>query len=185
MPKITIPKNEHGKLHVFALSMSDDAAQALHDNDDITSAEDLRPQERALGTTFVDAIKVEVFRVADLGEFGLAGYLRDGVDVNEAEISRDAAKLAKVDGWVMLVYSPAFGGVEATLDPIPELTLIGTYSQEQADRTPIPLESEAAAPYTGIPGAVPPIPPKGRAGGSLVVVGLAVLAALILWWALR
>ena len=85
----------------------------------------------------------------------------------------------------MLVYSPAFGGVEATLDPIPELTLIGTYSQEQADRTPIPLESEAAAPYTGIPGAVPPIPPKGRAGGSLVVVGLAVLAALILWWALR
>ncbi len=183
MPQFTVPKGEYGKLRVFALSLSDDAAQALHDNDDIKSADDLHPQERALGTGFVDANHVEVFRVSDLDTLGLVGYLRDGIDANEAEIARDAAKLAAVDGWVMLVYSMAFGGAEATLSPIPELTLIGTYTQEQADRAPIPLESDAAAPYTGAPTASPPIPPNGRAGGSLVVVGLAVLAALILWWA--
>lgn len=184
MTKIDIPKNEQGLLRIFALSMADDAAQALHDNDDISSVDGRHPQERALGTIFVDANNVEVFRVADLGALGLAGYLREGIDANTDEIARDAAKLAAVDGWAMLVYSSAFGGAKATLDPISELTLIGTYSLEQADRTHILLASEAAAPYTGVPSATPPTAPSGRTGGSLVVVGLAVLAALILWWAL-
>ena len=182
MPPIAIPRNEYGKLRVFTLSLSDDAAQTLHDNGAPT-ADDPPPQQRALGTEFVDANHVEVFRVSDLDTLGLAGYLRDGIDADEDEITHDAAKLAAVDGWVMLVYSMAFGGAEATLNPIPELTLIGTYTQKQADRTPISLESEAAAPYTGSPSPTPPTPLRGRAGGSLVVVGLAVLAVLILWWA--
>ncbi|MGJ5618226.1 hypothetical protein [Sulfitobacter sp. MF3-043] len=183
MSEITVPKDEHGKLRVFALSMSDDAARALNDNDHPTSADHPHPQERALGTSFVDAKNVEVFRVGDLGPLGLAGYLREGADANEAEITQDASKLAAVDGWVMVVYSSAFGGAEAKLDPIPELTLIGTYAQEQADQTTIALESEAAAPYTGVPSEAPSTPPKNAAGGSLVVVGLVVLIALILWWA--
>ncbi|MGC1494790.1 MAG: hypothetical protein WA790_03205 [Sulfitobacter sp.] len=184
MPNINIPKNDHGKVYVFALSMSDHAAQALHDNDSLDADNERDPQAIALGVGVVDANHTEVFRVADLDTLGLAGYLRDGIDVNESEIAKDATKLAAVDGWVMLVHSMAFGGAEVTLDPIPELTLIGTYTQEQGDNTAISLESEAAAPYTGSPAASPPIPPSGRAGGSLVVVGLAVLAALILWWAL-
>ncbi len=182
MTKIKIAKNEHGILRVFALSMSDDAAQALRDNDGNTATEGVHPQDRALGTQSIDPKHVEVFRVSDLGALGLAGYLREGIDADAEDIARDAAKLAAVDGWVMLVHSSAFGGAEVTLNPIPDLTLIGTYSQAHADGTTIPLESEAAAPYTGVPRATPPIPPKGRAGGLLVVVGLVVLAALILWW---
>ncbi|MGJ8615325.1 MAG: hypothetical protein ACSHWS_00705 [Sulfitobacter sp.] len=182
MKKITVAKNEHGKSRVFALSMSDADAKALLAND-VATAGGIRPQEQALGVNSIDPKYVEVFRVADLGALGLAGYLREGIDADAGDIARDAEKLGAVDGWVMLVHSSAFGGNEVTLDPIPDLTLIGTYDQEQADSTTIPLESEASAPYTGVPGAIPPVAPKGRAGGSLVVVGLAVLAALILWWA--
>jgi len=177
MSNITVPENEYGKLRVFSLSMPDEAAQALRDNVDPFS------QAHALGVEPLDAAHIEVFRVSDLGEIGLYGYLREGVDVEEASLTRDAAKLAAVDGWVMLVHSPAFGGREVSMNTRPELTLIGTYALAQADSTTISLESEAAAPYTGVPGTTPPIAPKGRAGGSLMVVGLAVFAALILWWA--
>ncbi len=179
MPAITIPRNEQGRLRVFSLSMSDDAARALRDNADPF------PQIRALGVAGVDARNVEVFPVADLAEIGLLGYLRDGNDVDENALARDAAKLAGIAGWVMLVHSPAFGGAEMTLNPAPELTLIGTYDRQQADRPDPVLESNAAAPYSGTARLTPATPPKGRAGSTLVVVGLAVIAGLLLLWALR
>lgn len=176
MTQIDIPKHEYGTLRVFALSLSDDEAQALRDNEAGHSPAGV------LGIDTIDTQHVEVFRVGDLGPMGLAGYLREGVDVVEADIARDAAKLAKIDGWVMLVYSSAFGGDAVTLTPAPELTLIGTYTQQQADNTQMPLESDAAAPYTGVPGVVMPPPPSGRANGTLFVAGLILLIAFVLWW---
>ena len=173
MSKITIPRDEHGKVRVFTLSLSDPDIEELQDGG----------LEQALGTDILDPNQVEIFRVDDLGAMGLTGYLRAGIDADEAEITEDATGLEAVDGWVMLVHSAAFGGAEAKLEPKAGLTLVGTYALAQADHTNIPLESDAAAPYTGVPNLSPPIPPKGRAGGSLVVVGLVVLAAIILWWA--
>lgn len=179
MKPIEIPQNEHGVVRVFTLSMTGAEARALRDNGGPTS-----PQEKALGAALADAGGVEIFAVSDLGALGLAGYLREGIDADEAQISRDRAKLAAVDGWVMVVYSAAFGGAAATLRPIPALTLLGTYTMMRPNRDAIPLESAAAQPYTGVPDATPPVAPGGRPAGAMVVVGLVVLTALILWWAL-
>ena len=115
---------------------------------------------------------------------GLAGYLRDGLDAEETGLVRDGAKLSALDGWVMLLYSSAFGGATATLTPAPELTLIGTYGRTKADQTRIDIASDAAQPYTGHP-TIPPTPPaRYSAGGSMVVVALIVLAGLVAWWVL-
>ena len=77
---------------------------------------------------------MEVFALADLGELGLVGYLREGVDVPEADLQADRQKLSGLDGWVMLVHSSAFGGQGVVLTPWSEITLIGTYAQQQADQ---------------------------------------------------
>ena len=177
MALIEVPRNEHGNLRVFALSLPDDEAQALRDDEPGHSQSDL------LGVDSIDTQHVEVFRVDDLGAMGLAGYLREGIDAVEADIARDATKLSKIDGWVMFVHSSAFAGDAVTLTPSPKLTLIGTYTQQRAETAQMPLESDAAAPYTGVPGVTMPPPPSGRTNGSLIVAGLIILIGFILWWA--
>ncbi len=137
-----------------------------------------------MGVEHVNAAGVEVFGVADLGDLGLAGYLRDGIDAQEVDLTRDRAKLAALDGWVMLLHSSALEGESTVLRLQPELTLIGTYSPHMMDKMPVEITSEAAQPYTGAPNITPPKAPNASKGGSLVVLGLAVMAALLLWWAL-
>lgn len=183
MTKLHIPKSERDLVRVFALSMSEVEAGALRNNDDIASLDDPHPQEKALGANFVDGNMVEVFPIADLDTLGLADYLIQGFYAQPEAIEPDRTKLTAIDGWVMLVHSAAFGGVEQTISPSAALTLVGTYPLIQADMSVTPILSEAAQPYTGVPSPTPPTPPNGRAGGSLVVVGLTVMAALILWWA--
>ncbi|MFT6675479.1 MAG: hypothetical protein ACJAVM_001671 [Sulfitobacter sp.] len=173
MPAIHIPNSEYGVVRIFALSLSDEGAAALSD---------AKALEAALGAD-VDQKGVEIIRVADLGDLGLIGYLRDGVDLKDQALHRDGVKLAALQGWVMVLYSTAFEGAETTLTPAPELTLIGTYSREKPAPTDDILISDAAVPYSGHARINPPVAPRGAAGGSLVVVGLAVLALLILWWA--
>jgi hypothetical protein len=173
---ITVPKHERGVTRVFALSMPEDQAQALHD--------DPVRQSAALGGADLSTSGIEVFKVSDLGELGLVGFLREGVDAQEKQINRDSAKLAALDGWVMLVHSSAFVDGGAALEPDPALTLIGTYNQQTSERRPVALKSDAAQPYTGSPQITPPPDPRTSSAGSMVVVGLFVLVALALWWAL-
>jgi hypothetical protein len=176
MTPVNVPANEHGLVRVFSLSMRPTEARALRDNE--------TAQQAALGTDALDPRGIEVFQISDLADMGLAGYLRDGLDAEETGLVRDGAKLGALDGWVMLLYSSAFGGATATLTPAPELTLIGTYGRTKADQTRIDIASDAAQPYTGHP-TIPPTPPaRYSAGGSMVVVALIVLAGLVAWWAL-
>lgn len=173
MTPITIPAAEHGVLRVFSLSMPSGEARRLRDSD--------TAQREALGVADLDPAGIEVFQIADLSEIGLTGYLREGADVQEDQIKRDRARLEGLDGWVMLVHSSAFGGEEVTLNPGSALTLIGTYGRTEPDTTRVEVASDAAKPYTGIPDVTPAPPAKGNAGSLMVMVGLAVLVALVLW----
>ena len=100
------------------------------------------------------------------------------------QISRDRARLDALDGYVLLLFSSAFDGQEATLDLGPELTMIGTYGEAQPDMSVTPLEAESAQPYTGAADMTPKSPPKGGAGGMIVLLAVIVLIGLILWWLL-
>lgn len=174
---ITISTGETGTTRVFSLSMP--AAEAQHLRDDEAA------QRAVLGLDSLNPDGIEVFALRDLGDLGLIGYLREGVDVPEADLKRDAARLAALDGWVMLVHSLAFGGQSTTLKPSSTLTLIGTYGQTKAKGTPVPLEAQSAAPYSGTPkNTARPAAPRFRnpvvAGGVLIV-----LIVLILIWVMR
>ncbi len=176
MTKITVPTGETGVTRVFALSMPASEARSLR--------EDTAAQQRALGADQLEARGVEVFAVGDLGEMGLTGYLREGVDVQEDQLKRDAARLSAIDGWVMLVYSSAFSSEAATLDPAPALTLIGTYGQTRPDSAQVDLQAEAAKPYTGTPDANPQAAPARGRGQSMIIFAIVVLLALALYWLL-
>ncbi|HBM41952.1 MAG TPA: hypothetical protein DD402_19185, partial [Sulfitobacter sp.] len=104
--------------------------------------------------------------------------------VPREQISRDRARLDALDGYVLLLFSSAFDGQEATLDLGPELTMIGTYGEAQPDMSVTPLEADSAQPYTGAADMTPKSPPKGGAGGMIVLLAVIVLIGLILWWLL-
>lgn len=171
-----VPRNEQGTTRIFTLSMPAVQAQALRD--------DPERQKALLGVDNLHASGTEVFAISDLGDLGLAGYLREGIDANQADINRDTARLAALEGWVMLVHSSAFGGHAVTLKPAPELTLVGTYAQTREDKPAVELQSDAAQPYTGTGAEPVEQTPAQRSSGSLVVAVLAVIGIAILWFLL-
>jgi hypothetical protein len=175
MATIDISAGEMGITRVFSLSMDGTAAKQLRD--------DRAAQTKALGAAPQNPAGIEVFPLADLGELGLAGFLREGVDAHPDDIARDKVKLAALDGWVMLVHSLAFSTEGATLTPATPLTLIGTYGQTPAPRDRIPLEAESAAPYTGTPPAGLPEITRSRSPAGWIITILALLAVIILVWA--
>lgn len=176
---LLITPNEHGLIRVFAVNrVPAEVSSALKAQDKIALAADLLGHPIAQGGA-------EVFPVADLSSIGLSGYLADGYAVPEDQLKAARAKLDALEGYVLLVFSAAFEGQAVALSPGPELTLIGTFGEARPEMPSLPLESDAAQPYTGTPSPTPPIPPKGRAGGSLMIVGGIVLVALVLWLVLR
>lgn len=129
---LLVKANEHGLVRVFALSMTDAEANSLKRN--ISEGDDNpSPQEIALGATSLDSDYVEVFPVKDLADLGLFGYLETGNGINPDQLAPDRQKLDALDGWVLCVYSAAFGGQAQQLSPGAKLTLIGTYSEPGVD----------------------------------------------------
>lgn len=176
MSATDVAPQEAGKVRVYALSLSDAEAQAMRD--------DRTAQARALGVETLDSGYTELFRVSDLDTMGLPGYLRDGNGVSPDQIETDRSKLSALDGWVMIVYSRAFGGESRQLAPIPALTHIGTYDEIGPDTPVQAMEAEAAQPYTGIPRVEPADPATGGGNKMMIGVALVVLGAVILWWLL-
>ncbi|MFK7836380.1 MAG: hypothetical protein AB8B60_09185 [Sulfitobacter sp.] len=174
MAGFDVPRGEQGTTRVFSLSMGAMEARQLRDNPQV--------QEMALGLDALNPGGVEIFALDDLGEIGLAGYLRDGVDAQEVDLQRDRAKLSALEGWVMLVHSSAFEGAPVTLEPANALTLIGTYAQTPATAPVIDLQAEAAQPFSGAAPDTPAASGRTR-GGSLVIAVLALICLGVLIWA--
>ena len=173
---IDIPAHQSGVIRVFALSMSDADAKALKSDPSARAA--------ALGAE-VDAEQVEIFPVSDLEGVGLAGYLIEGNAVPAADIAPDRAKLDRLGGWVMIVFSRAFKGEATTLTLAPSLTLIGTYGAAGVDwRATETIRSEAAKPYSGVSKAGRKRPSDAAMSGRiamLVLISLALFTWLFIW----
>ena len=164
MTQLEIPKGEIGQIRLFAVNRPiDELARDLRNDSKEALIADLLGRPMPEGAA-------ELFPVSDLTGVGLASYLGDGYAVPREQISRDRARLDALDGYVLLLFSSAFDGHEATLDLGPELTMIGTYGEAQ--------------PYTGAADMTPKSPPKGGAGGMIVLLAVIVLIGLILWWLL-
>ncbi|WP_299610545.1 hypothetical protein [uncultured Tateyamaria sp.] len=171
---INVPQNERGVIRVFALSMTDDEARTLKDDPALIEA--------ALGTS-VDAAQVEVFPVSDLEGVGLVGYLAEGNAVPMDQLNPDRAKLDKLGGWVMIVFSLAFRDCETTLSPAASLTLIGTYGETRTDwRATETVEAKSAQPYSAPAETVKKKPSDAAMSGRIAMIALLVLG--LLTWAM-
>ncbi len=169
---IDIPANEAGVIRVFALSMTDAEAKGLRDDSGAITA--------LLGAE-IDTEQVEIFPISDLEGIGLAGYLTEGNAVSPGQLAPDRSKIDKLGGWVMIVFSRAFGSAAATLTPAPALTLIGTYGETPIDwRATETVVSEAAKPYTAPPATVKKPPSDAAMSGRVATVVL-VLLGLLVW----
>jgi hypothetical protein len=175
---IDIPANEAGLVRIFALSM--DAADAQQMKDTPPSGTGTSPTEEALGAAALDGTHIEVFSLADLGEMTLPEYLVEGAGITAEALAHDRSKLAALDGWVMILYSSALGGTAQHLNPVPALTLIGTYPQEGIDWSPeVGLSTPSALPYQQSPGPVRKKPSDAAMAGRIATAALLVLFALV------
>lgn len=173
---VQIPQDERGVIRVFSLSMTPAEAKRLKGDGAAIAA--------ALGASGpVDPAHVEVFPLTDLSGLGLPGYLTEGGAVPSEQIAPDRARLDALEGWAMVVFSLAFGRAQMSLDPIPALTLIGTYGEAPRDLTGDgPVEAQTARPE--------PAPPakKQRSDAAmsgmvatLVLAVLAIFTAVLIW----
>ncbi|MGR3484466.1 MAG: hypothetical protein ACU0BF_03920 [Paracoccaceae bacterium] len=128
----------------------------------------------ALGTEVDVAGAAEVIEVADLTGVGLAGYLSEGMGLEDAQVAADREVLDGLTGAVIVLRARAFGGLPATLSPREGVRLIGRYGPPAP--TPVaPLESASAGGAIAAGG-------KGksdaRIGGMVATAALVVLALL-------
>lgn len=169
---LTIAAGEHGVTRVFALEMRPEQAEFLREPG---------AADQVLGGTNLDPAQIDVIRLSDLEELGLAGYLLEGCGIPEDQIAPDRARLAALKGYVLVLRSRAFGGRAAQLAPAPGVRLIASYAEPTTDWRGETLSAESARPYS----APRPSPRAARArarriGGALFGVVMA-LILLVLW----
>lgn len=176
---IPIDQTERDAIRVFAINQpATDVAAALKAQPPADLARHL------LNNPHLNTASTEIFPVADLTGMGLGRYLIEGYAVDEAEIAPDHAKLDALEGYVLLLFSDSFAGIDGALTPGPDLTLIGTYTEYRPAQKSAPLRAQSAKPYSGAPGVTAPSPTRGSAGSALVVLAMIALLGLGLWWLL-
>ena len=169
---LIVPEGEHGRIRVFALDMRPEEAAFLREPGAV---------DQVLGLAGLDPAQIDVIRIADLEDFGLAGYLTEGCGLPEEQIAPDRDMLAALEGHVIVLRSRAFGGKAAAIAPEPGVRLIATYDEPGSDWSAEPLRSKSAQPYSA-----PRQSPRAarararRIGGGLFAVVM-VLIALLLW----
>ena len=179
---IVIAPQEHGIVRVFAVNLPDaEVAALLRSAPPPEAAPGDLPQTPAaaelLGLSGLDTRHTELFAIRDLTGLGLGGYLTEGLGLKEAQVAADRARLAALDGHVLIVLSRAFQGQGAVLPPSPKLTLIGSYREDAAPVIYEPLPSQAAR---GVTGGAPIAPAAATQGRSLRIASLAALILALL-----
>lgn len=169
---LTIAAGEHGVIRVFALEMRPEQAAFLREPGAV---------DQMLGVEGLDPAQIDVIRLADLEDLGLAGYLTEGCGIPEDQIAPDRAKLAALTGYVLVLRSRAFGGRAVRLTPAPGLRLIASYREPGTDWRGGPIEAESALPFSA-----PRLSPRAarsrarRIGATLFGIVMA-LIFLVLW----
>lgn len=170
---LSVPSLESGVVRIFALNMPPEQARFLQQEN--TAVADV------LGVSQIDPDYTEVFALSDLEELGLDGYLVEGCGIPAETIAADQHRLKTLSGWVLVVFSRAFGGEETNLTPAKGVELVSTYSETQTDWTSAaPIETQSALPGTGA-ARMPPRQARAtarRIGGTIFAVFMVIIALI-------
>lgn len=172
MPEQTAPlsvrSTERGIVRVFAMNMP--AEQAIFQNDPAAL-------EQILGVSDIDPSYVEIFPLSDLDQLGLVGYLRVGCGIPVDIIALDQVRLNALTGYVMLVFSRAFGGRAVTMHLAQTLTLVAAYSEPSTDWSGGRIETQSAKLYSSKRESPRYAPSASRSYNAMVFTILVLIVA--------
>ena len=186
---LTVPRGERNVLRVFALDMDRAEVERLRnrpaDADPLARVDPaLGHADRAavaalFGLPDIDPAHVEIVDTDDLSELGLAAYLTEGDAAAEHQIAADRPRLDALRGQVLTVSSAAFPDRPVTLNPVPALTLVGTYAEDVSPVRFDPLPSDSAKGSLRPRAEPAPAPPRRSSLALVLGVALFVLAVLV------
>ncbi|SLN59284.1 hypothetical protein PEL8287_03203 [Roseovarius litorisediminis] len=169
--RIAIKATEHGVVRVFTVDLPPSELEGFNTRNGSW------PLLEALGADTLDASQIELFPLSDLAEMGLAGYLEEGLGIPKDQINELRPQLAAMKGAVLILRSPAFGGVEQVLAPRAPLRLVGTFTEENATVSFVPLPKASAQGQVGASGKK--APSNAAISGRIAMFALLVLFALV------
>ena len=167
---LTARAGEKGIVRLFALDMAPEQARFLREPG---------AAAQALGLASLEPGQVDIFAVSDLDDLGLEGYLTEGAGIAPDRVAADRARLRALEGWVMAVRSPAFGGRAAQIRPQAGVRLIGVYAEPGTDWSSAGrIETDSAR--RG--GAAAPRATRARAqriGGTVFALVIVIVVAIV------
>lgn len=172
---MTLLSGDRDTVHLFSVDLAEDDLWTFAVPDPETGDYPLR---RALGVDHLDETQVEAAATEDLTGIGLAGFLTEGIGVDEDLIAADRARIDALTGSVVIIRGSAFDWAHVALTPAPPLAHFGTWSMTAAASTMEPLVSDAAS--GTVPPAPQPAPPPAPRTNRLTFWLLAGMALLIL-----
>lgn len=169
----TVSASEAEVIRVYEVALPGDDANGLVTED----------VAKALGVADLDGEYVDIFPVSALDEFGLTGYMIEGLGIPADALKEYDARIKTVSGYVVVVLSKAFQGRAATLLNGHPLRLIGAFNERKAENFDIDLTSKTASSH-----APKPKKQKSQAAQSGMVATFALLfmfvfVAVIVWLA--
>lgn len=180
-----VAAGEHGQVHVFAVNRPADEIRRANQHPE-TAMDRVRPAPallaRLTGIDDLDPRGAELIPVADLAGIGLAGYLAEGHEIAPDDLAPLRARLDGLEGYVLILRSAAFGGRALRLAETADLTHVASFSQPGADwRGDGPMTSQAARPHSGPPRSPRAARHRAQRLGGLIVAGVLLAIAALLW----
>ncbi len=174
--KIAIRSGEHGVVRVFHLS--ENLAEGIDPSDGS------RTLAAALGVQNLGTQDVQIVELDAIAEMGLTDFLRAGYDIDDVEIEPGRGRLDTWKGVIAVIRSTAFGGQAVELSLSEDISLIGTYHEQNAPPASFgdlnELQSDAAKGTIAAAGA-DESRPRPRGQSWLVWIGYAFVLAVILF----
>ncbi|MBU2994170.1 hypothetical protein Q4555_07665 [Octadecabacter sp. 1_MG-2023] len=175
---VKVSQYEKGLYRLYSVDLAEDYIAAFADPNHSGEADAAWPLKDALGATHLDEDYIEVFDVADLADMGLAQYMITGNGVAESDIEPYRELLDGVSGYVVMVATSAFGGVEQALAPVAPLRYIAAFKEDGMDVTFEQLPNpDPQAVLEDAPARKKPS--DAAMSGRIATVALLVMAALV------
>lgn len=182
---------EHGLIRIYVIDLPPDQVPLFATEQSVDTPDYNWSLKDWLGADPLNSTHIAVFDIADLGDMGLVGYLREGHNVAQAEIVAYRSALEQITGAVAVITSSAFDGAEQILTPPDEAPLAGknplrhimTLKEEGANVTFKPLPDESAKrPVDDAPKRK--APSDAAMSGRVATMALLVMAVLV-WIMIR
>lgn len=171
----TVTASEAEVIRVYEVALPDQKAEALTVAD-IGRALTLNEADSDLDPEYVD-----IFPVNALDDYGLKGYLIEGLGIREGALAPYDSKIQRAEGYIVVVLSKAFRNKPLGLKNGHPLRLIGAFSERKAESIDVDLTTPSAE-----KSAPKPKKQKSEAAQSGMVATVALLVmfafvALIVW----